>query len=350
MIDIKPIINQANIKQKVKFTTKTNLKTSNTKRNIKLKNNLKIYPIRAIKKIEEDVKSAFTYKNYSDVENKRNILKYGTELYEYSRSSEHNNEISKDESNCSFNLLKNHEISTHVRTKLIDWLFEVFHAYKNEDSCIFLTIHLIDSYLFKTTEKQTNSEIQLIGVTSLLIASKFEDLSPLNVNIIRKSIAHSKYSEKEIKRMERLILECINFDLFISSSYDFIKNFIYDFSYNNRKLISKYKMNTQIIALENTSIYVSKIILHSDCFSKYKNSLKAIACIIAGFDLIRGNVIYGLTEDSISFFAEWIHFLIDQSRYESKLINTVYNEITVFFKEYEKIPHLSYNLKKNFNI
>ena len=26
------------------------------------------------------------------------------------------------------------------------------------------------------------------------------------------------------------------------------------------------------------------------------------------------------------------------------------HEITVFFKEYEKIPHLSYNLKKNFNI
>ena len=287
-----------------------------------------------------------SYLDYQEYENKKLITTYGPQIYEYSRETEHYTCIVKGDDYKGFKLLRNHEITSQIRTKLVDWLFEVLYAYKCEESCMYLTMHLMDTFISKSKTKLTNNDIHLIGVGSLLIASKFEDISPLDVGTLKLKIAHGKFSDKEIKRKERQILEMIDFNVFYTSSYDFIKNFIYDFKYNNRKILSKLKMKSQMELLESTAAYICKVILHSELFSGYKSSLKAISCIIVAFDLVRSNST-AMSTDSESFIHEWINFLIDQSRFEPSVINDVYNEIAKFFNQYDKLTNINHNLKRN---
>lgn len=293
-------------------------------------------------------KKTVGYKSYLDMENSKLILAYGPQIYEFSRTKELNTCINKNEDQ-SFSLLKNHDITSQIRTKLVDWLYEVMFAYKCEDSCIYLTFHIMDSYIYKSKTKFTNNDIHLIGVSSLLIASKSEDMSPLDLGTVKSKIAHNKFSEKDLKKKESQILELLDFNIFLTSTADFIKNFIYDFSFNNSKLISKLKMHSQLTMLEETAIYISKVILHSEIFSGYRSSLKAIASIIVAYDLLRSNIT-AFDKDIESFTHEWISFLIDQSRFNPNLINTIYNQITDYFNKFDKVAQIQHNLKKNVSL
>ncbi len=96
-------------------------------------------------------------------------------------------------------------------------------------------------------------------------------------------------------------------------------------------------------------IYISKIILHSEIFAGFKSSLKAIACLIVAFDIVRSDP-NALSKDSEGFMDEWINFLISQSRYEPQVINRVYNQINAFLLEFDKVQSINNNLKKNFGL
>lgn len=301
------------------------------------------------KEKEKEKSTEVKFKDYNDIENMKLIFTYGPQIYEFARETEINTSLLTLDDTDEFRLLKNHDITSKIRTKLVDWLFEVFYAYKNDESSIYLTIHLMDSFIYKTKQKLTNNDIHLIGVVCLFISSKAEDLSPLDMGTIHSRISHGKFKDKEIRKKEKEILEIVNFNLFFNSSYDFIRNFIYDFLYNNKKVINKYKMKRNIETLERTAIYISKIILHSEIFAGFKSSLKAIACLIVAFDIVRSDP-NALSKDSEGFMDEWINFLISQSRYEPQVINRVYNQINAFLLEFDKVQSINNNLKKNFGL
>lgn len=283
---------------------------------------------------------------YLDSENKKLLKSYGPQVYEYSRELEYYTSLVKANEYKSFNLLQNHDINSSIRMKLIDWLFEVFYAYKSEESTIFLTIHLIDTFIYKYKHKLSKSDIHLIGVTSLFISSKAEDICPIDMDTLIRKISHNKFYIKEIKRKEKQILEIIDFNIFYTSPYDFIRNFIFDFQNNNKRIINKLKIKEKLELVEDTSIYLSKLILHSDAFSGYKSSLKAIACIITAFDMIRSNMNL-FNKYAEEFINDWVNFIIDQSKFNPELINQVYNQINNFFNEFEKNSKIKHNLKKN---
>jgi len=49
-------------------------------------------------------------------------------------------------------------------------------------------------------------EIQLIGVTSMLIASKFEETKPFTLQSIYEKVSHKRIPISEIKRTEAEIM------------------------------------------------------------------------------------------------------------------------------------------------
>jgi G2/mitotic-specific cyclin-B, other len=67
-------------------------------------------------------------------------------------------------------------INQRMRAILIDWLVEVHAKFKLIPETLYLTINLIDRYLEQ--EPVTRNKLQLIGVTALLIASKYEEIYP----------------------------------------------------------------------------------------------------------------------------------------------------------------------------
>ena len=71
------------------------------------------------------------------------------------------------------------EINDKMRAILVDWLIEVHSKFKLQKETLFLTINIIDRFLEKTIVSK--SRLQLVGVTALLIASKYEEIYPPEV-------------------------------------------------------------------------------------------------------------------------------------------------------------------------
>jgi hypothetical protein len=67
-------------------------------------------------------------------------------------------------------------INERMRSILVDWLVEVHLKFKLVPETLYLTVNLIDRYLAKT--EVSRPKLQLVGVTALLIASKYEEIYP----------------------------------------------------------------------------------------------------------------------------------------------------------------------------
>jgi hypothetical protein len=72
------------------------------------------------------------------------------------------------------------EITENMRAILIDWLIDVHKKFKLRDNTLYIAINIIDRYLSR--KKIARRSLQLLGVTSMLIASKLEDIYPPKIN------------------------------------------------------------------------------------------------------------------------------------------------------------------------
>ena len=61
-----------------------------------------------------------------------------------------------------------------MRSMLVAWLVEVHLKFKLLPETLFLTVNLIDRFTFLRQVKK--SDYQLLGVTAMLVASKYEEI------------------------------------------------------------------------------------------------------------------------------------------------------------------------------
>ncbi|CAK94397.1 unnamed protein product (macronuclear) [Paramecium tetraurelia] len=111
------------------------------------------------------------------------------------------------------NSLQNHSINANLRAKMIDWIVEVLSSYKCKDQTFHLSIRLMDLYLSKTTQKHLPQDLHLVGVSSMFIACKYEEIYPVKLQVVYEKIAHKKLSKEEIKDKEANILQVLDFNL-----------------------------------------------------------------------------------------------------------------------------------------
>ena len=109
-----------------------------------------------------------------------------------------------------------------MRAILIDWLIEVHLKFKLLPETLFLTINLIDRYLEKQVIPRT--KLQLVGVTSMLISSKYEEIYAPEVRDF-VYITDKAYTKEEILAMEQAILATLDFNITTPSTYRFLERF-----------------------------------------------------------------------------------------------------------------------------
>jgi hypothetical protein len=66
------------------------------------------------------------------------------------------------------------EINERMRAILIDWIIEVQNRLMLMPESLYLTVYIIDQYL--SNENVPKKELQLVGVSAMLIASKYEEM------------------------------------------------------------------------------------------------------------------------------------------------------------------------------
>lgn len=115
------------------------------------------------------------------------------------------------------------DINEKMRSILIDWLIEVHLKFKLMPETMYLTVNLIDRFLEKTPISRRN--LQLVGVTAMLLASKYEEIFAPEVRDF-VYITDQAYTKEQILRMEAAMLTAVDFKLSVPTSYMFINRYL----------------------------------------------------------------------------------------------------------------------------
>jgi len=97
-----------------------------------------------------------------------------------------------------------------MRAILIDWIIDVHMKFKLANETLFLTVNILDRYLSKN--HIAREKFQLLGISCLFLASKFEDIYPPDLKECL-FVTENSYSKDELLKIEGEILSTINFQI-----------------------------------------------------------------------------------------------------------------------------------------
>lgn len=115
------------------------------------------------------------------------------------------------------------DINCKMRAILIDWIVEVHLKFKLADPTLYLTCHIIDRFCMQ--ENVHRSKLQLVGVTALLIACKYEEIYPTEVRDCVYITDHA-YTREEVLEMEQMILRRLKFEISVPTPWTFLVRFL----------------------------------------------------------------------------------------------------------------------------
>ncbi|KAL1495805.1 hypothetical protein AB1Y20_016666 [Prymnesium parvum] len=115
------------------------------------------------------------------------------------------------------------DINATMRSILIDWLVEVAEEYRLVPETLYLAVNYIDRFLAHVPVNR--SRLQLVGVTCMLIASKFEEIHPPAVDEF-VYISDNTYKREEILHMEGMVLNRLEFELSVATTRAFLNRFL----------------------------------------------------------------------------------------------------------------------------
>ncbi|CAK7329092.1 unnamed protein product [Dovyalis caffra] len=165
----------------------------------------------------EDAEDSIVDIDNGDLKDPSAVVEYIDDIYAYYKKTEGSGCVSPTYMDRQF------DINQKMRAILIDWLIEVHYKFELMDETLFLTINLIDRFLERCTV--VRKKLQLVGVTAMLIACKYEEVSvPVVDDFVL--ISDKAYTRKEVLDMEKLMVNTLQFNMSLPTPYMFIKRFL----------------------------------------------------------------------------------------------------------------------------
>ncbi|XP_066372768.1 cyclin-A3-1-like [Miscanthus floridulus] len=154
---------------------------------------------------------------------------YASDIYSYLRSMESQ---AKRRPATDYIAAVQVDVTPNMRAILIDWLVEVAEEYKLVSDTLYLTVSYIDRFL--TANALNRQRLQLLGVSAMLVASKYEEISPPNVEDFCY-ITDNTYTKQEVVKMESDILNVLKFEVGNPTPKTFLRMFIRSAQEDNNK-------------------------------------------------------------------------------------------------------------------
>jgi len=115
---------------------------------------------------------------------------------------------------------KQPDLKAAMRPILIDWVIQACTKFKFADETQFYTVQYIDRFLsFELIER---ANLQLVGITAIFVAAKFEEISVPSTRDLCY-ITEDSYTPKELERMELRMLKALDYDLGFPTSLHFLR-------------------------------------------------------------------------------------------------------------------------------
>ncbi|KAK0656050.1 cyclin-like protein [Cercophora newfieldiana] len=174
-----------------------------------------------------------------DLDDPLMVAEYANEIFDYLRDLE-----VKSVPNPQY-MSHQDDLEWKTRGILIDWLIEVHTRFHLLPETLFLAVNIIDRFL---SEKVVQLDrLQLVGITAMFIASKYEEvLSPHIANF--RHVADDGFTEAEILSAERFILSTLNYDLSYPNPMNFLRRISKADNYDiQSRTIGKYLMEISLL-------------------------------------------------------------------------------------------------------
>jgi len=141
-------------------------------------------------------------------------------LYEYSQEAF----VYLKDVECFFSIPTDYldnstSITKNMRMILVDWLIQVQHHLRLSQESLYLSVGILDYVLHKRDVDP--DKLQLVGITSLLIATKIEEYYPAEINKLLH-LTENSYSRVDVINMERVLLQILEFKAYIPSPQIFL--------------------------------------------------------------------------------------------------------------------------------
>ncbi|XP_068580355.1 G2/mitotic-specific cyclin-B2 [Cebidichthys violaceus] len=108
------------------------------------------------------------------------------------------------------NYMQGYEISGRMRALLVDWLVQVHSRFQLLQETLYLTVAVLDRFL--QVQPVSRRKLQLVGVTAMLVACKYEEMYAPEVGDFAY-ITDNAFTKSQILEMEQLVLKTLNFEL-----------------------------------------------------------------------------------------------------------------------------------------
>jgi cyclin B len=152
-----------------------------------------------------------------DATNPQAVTEYVNDMYVHFREKELETSV-----NPTYMRQQQH-INEKMRAILIDWLVEVHLKFKLVPETLYLTVNLIDRYLLGSLVERSN--LQLVGVSALLLASKYEEIYPPELKDL-VYITDKAYTEQQILQMEEKMVKALKYKMTIASIHCFMMRYL----------------------------------------------------------------------------------------------------------------------------
>lgn len=193
-----------------------------------------------------------------DHSNPQLVSEYVNEIYEYLRELERSTPLRP-------NYLDGMEINSRMRGILIDWLVQVHLRFHLLQETLYLTVSIIDRFL--QVQEVSKNKLQLVGVTAMLIASKYEEMYAPEINDF-VYITDNAYTKSDIRKMEVLILKKLEFNLGRPVPLHFLRRNSKAGEVDaDKHTLAKYLMELTIVDYESVHIPPSEIAAAALCLS-----------------------------------------------------------------------------------
>ncbi|XP_044744887.1 G2/mitotic-specific cyclin-B-like [Coccinella septempunctata] len=170
-----------------------------------------------------DKTSAYSAKQlviYDPDENSKNdpcaVTEYVEDIFSYLREMEVKYAVEKDH-------LQDHKTTSSMRATLVNWLIELQVSFKLNVETSYMCVSLLDRYL-QLNKDIGRETLQLVGVSALMIASKYEEIYIPEIGDF-VYVCDDSFSARQILAMERDILATLKFSLGKPTAIHFLRRY-----------------------------------------------------------------------------------------------------------------------------
>ncbi|CAL9215134.1 unnamed protein product [Arabidopsis halleri] len=115
------------------------------------------------------------------------------------------------------------DVTQSMRGILVDWLVEVSEEYTLASDTLYLTVYLIDWFLHGNYVQR--QQLQLLGITCMLIASKYEEICAPRIEEFC-FITDNTYTRDQVLEMENQVLKHFSFQIYTPTPKTFLRRFL----------------------------------------------------------------------------------------------------------------------------